>query len=494
MDNKLVVVFTYCIILLIMQIWMKNQEIYKKYSRIVELLVPFALAVTVFVTFTFGDMSMNSSSGDAVDIWKTIKSWHTDEIYGSYVLYKGINAVYPYVWLYDLATFMGVNEWLFVKMFYCFALAYITAIGFPNMIELLTNEKTYCYRRCILVIVLWGFWYSTGAFTQLMIDLPCLFYFIILVNSALKIYRRKDSLWNYIALGIFGGLCMTASGQYTMPAVCIYIFTGIVTLKLYKKRELSPKTILLHIIVIVLCAGCILMANNHFEEKIINTLRMEGAWIPSNNDWLKAGLSRFRNAYRQGGGSSTIPSPRNEAILEAYYNGDIPENITTVEYIKIFVKYPIDFVLNYLNAFFLILSPDLGEFNLVPLVAFYSMIYVAIVCGVTRCKTWGRFFSPLFWIGFSFLWATVPMIVMNIEPRTCMQIQGLIASLAVCDKFVWDKLKIIKDRIQTKNFKSNNEIPYYFILYIAFMLFCILHISTLYELCGNDVGSILVRY
>lgn len=493
MKKIMMIALIYCVVVFLYEKHIKKLISSLKVNRKIEVLLPFLLAVIVYISLTFGKLNMGQNSGDAADIWKTIVSWYTDNIYGSYVMYKGIHSVYPYVWLYKVAKMVGVNEWLFVKLFFTVTFAYVAAVGFPNMIELLTNKETNCYKRGALVILFWYFWYPTNALTNLMVDLPCLAYFVILINSALKIYRKQRRVYNYVLLGFFGGLCMTASGQYTLPAVCIYIFTLIVILQFCKHNEWNKRQLFQCVIIIAICTASIIIANNYFECKVTNTLRSEGAWIPSSNDWLKAGLSRFRYAYRQGP-ETTIPSPRNAAILDAYFNGEVPDAITTLQYIKIFTKYPLDFALNYLNAFFIVLSPDFGQFNFWPLFIFYSMLYIALTIGVSKCNSWKKFFSPMFWIGFSFLWAVVPMLVMNIEARTCMQIQGIIIALAICDDYMWNKLKQVLKEIFIIRKISFERIPYRFILYIIFVMVCFVHISTLYELCGADSTAILIHF
>ena len=44
--------------------------------------------------------TMIDISGDAADIWKSIKTFGTDDLYPSYVLYKGFDSVFPYVSFY----------------------------------------------------------------------------------------------------------------------------------------------------------------------------------------------------------------------------------------------------------------------------------------------------------------------------------------------------------------------------------------------------------
>lgn len=467
------------------------------FNRLIQLFIPFGFAVFVFIVCTWGLPSMTQNSGDAADIWLTIKSFYTKDVYGSYVLYKGINSVYPYVWLYQLSNMLQINEWFFIRAFYCIAFAYVSAIGFPNMIELLTNRKTKYYRRCIVVILFWWFWCGTMSFTELMVDLPCLMYFVLLVNVALKLYRGEKKLWRYVLTGILCGLNMTASGQYTTPAVCIFIFTIWISFKYIKCRKdifsFLTKMALLAVMMLM-----ILEVNNNFETTVVEPLRQQDAWIPSGDDWLKIGLSRFRFTYRTGGGALSIPSYRNEAILIDYFGDDIPGSIEVSDYIKLFLKYPVDFALNYLNSFFLILSPDGGAFNFWPLYVFYSLAFIALCIGVGRCKFWNKIFSSLFWIGFAFLWSTVPMLVMNIEPRTCMQIQGIIIALAICDDYVWSVLNRlidgVKKMIVEKKIIVIQKIPYTFVLYLIFMCVCFLHISTLYETIGAAPESILIRF
>ena len=468
-------------------------------NRHFQITASFIFAAMIYGIYTWDGVSMIALSGDAVDIWETITSIHTKNIYGSYVLYKGINSVYPYVWLYDLSVFLNVNEWIFIRIFYCGAFSYIAAIGFPNMIELLTNRETKLYRRVMFVIAMWYLGYLYWAYTQLMIDLPCLMYYVLLINAALKLFRKKRTSFRYIWAGLLSGLCMSASGQYTMPAMCIAIFVFWITCKFNDSWKKRFQMILVRFIPFLLCIGLVVGLNYHFESSVVNPLRKEGARIPTGDDWLRAGLVRFRGTYRDGGNAASLPSYRNAAIFNDYYGEDLANihEITVEEYLRIFLKYPLDFTLNYLNGFFLILSPDHGNFHFLPLFIFYTLLYCSLYIGFLKCKTWERFFSPLFFIGFSFLWATVPMLVMNIEPRTCLQIQGLIMALALCDETIWTNIHNILIYVRKKDrgniLRELNKISYPILFYIIFLCICLMHIGTLYETLGVDTQGILIN-
>ncbi|MBR4084590.1 MAG: hypothetical protein IKK33_09965 [Lachnospiraceae bacterium] len=468
-------------------------------KKVVVNVIAFFGGLIFYYIATHGTMEMNMASYDAKDIWQTITSFYTDEMYPSYVLYKGINAVYPYVWLYHLAMLFHLNEWFFVKMFYGICFAYVSGVGFPNIVEKLLKNKVSIVPRCIMIVVLWDLWDTSFAFTQLMIDLPCLAYFVLLINLALTLYRNKNNRILFALCGLLCGLCMSASGQYTIPAICVVILLVCCSLKNEKtgiKRFGMAATYLLPCI---LCIGVVLLCNTNFEKEVVDEARQEGAWIPSGDDWLKSGLVRFRYNYRADR-ELEISSNRKAAILVEYFGGEeqIPAALTVEEYMAIFFKYPADSIINYLNSFFLILSPDGGAFNAWPLFFFYSMIYLALYEGVKRCDTWKKFFSPLFWVGFAFVWATVPMLVMNIEARTCMQIQGLIAALAICGTTFREGAKklieTVKECWRSKSLKSLSHIPYPVLLYIIFICVCFVHIATLYDGNAINPSSVLIDF
>lgn len=473
---------------------------------------PFVCVFLAMSVFLINRGTMCDDSGDAAEIWKTIKTYGTNNMYASYVLYKGVQAVYPYVWLYRMAVFFGTNEWLFVMLFYGLVFSYITTIGFPHLVEMFFKINTVHYRKLILGLVCFYFWEKTLALSQLMVDLPGLMYFLLLVNAALKIYRYgvrgKYLFWCSIWLGMnLGG-----SGQYTAPAYCIIIFLGIVLIKKYsKKRDKNIIKTFKCIAILVFPAVLMKIYNDYFLEAIVGGLRQAGAWIPSNGDWLKIGLSRFMNMYRAKAELGTvIPSNLNQAIFQAHLGDDIFEQmqstilaggyeLSVAEYLQLFIKYPLNFALCYLEKFFLILSPDRGSFSFLPLFIFWTMLFIAIKIVITDHKRMISIINVKFWIVFSFLWAVVPALVMVPEMRTVMQIQGFILATALCRNELWNKLSEVFSGI--RNWKIRNmrdirekEIPYTFLCYCCFIVVCFLHISSLYELIGVDANSIMLKF
>lgn len=478
-------------------------------SNSIKYIIPFLFAFILCFSHIYKMEDLISSSGDAADIWKTITSFYSNNIYASYVLYKGINSVYPYVWLYQLSIALNINEWIFIKVFYATIFAYIAAIGLPSIVKEMTQINVGIFRRLLTIIFCWVFWYYTRIFTALMIDLPCLFYYVLLINFALWIYRKKKCLSLYIAAGFFCGLCLSASGQYSVASFCIIIFIMIVTLKVYPlNKRMNVLPFLVRATGFLICTGLVVGWNQYFEYTIVEPLRNGGGWIPTGGDWLSVGLSRFIRSYREGKGAITIPSNRNIAIFmdylgdsfpelqQAIYNGGFP--ITILEYFRLFLQYPFDFILCYLNAFFLILSPDWGGFNFWPLFIFYTFLYIGIYIGIKKCRYWGNLCSPLMWIIFSVFWSIVPLLVMNIEPRTCIQIQGFIIAFALCDDALWNGIRkwINQFHIKSRKCKKLGEcrMPYVQLGWLVFLCICFLHISTLYESADISSSEMLINF
>lgn len=471
---------------------------------------PFIFIFIFVFIFLLNRGTMCDVSGDAADMWETIKTYGMKDMYASYVLYKGFQAVYPYVWLYKMAVFFGVNEWLLVMMFYSLAFSYITTIGFPHLVELFCQIRPVHYRKLILAIVCFYLWVGTGALSQFMIDLPSLMYFLLLTNSALRLYRYGVQ-WKYLLwCAIWLGMNLGGSGQYTASAFCIIIFLGIVLRKDYcEKKDKKIAGLLENIGLLVFPAGLIKIYNDYFLNVIVGGLRQIGAWIPSNDVWLKIGLSRFMDKYRGGIGAS-IPSNLNQAIFQAYLGNEIFEQnqstilaggygMSVIEYMGLVLKYPINFALCYLEKLFLILSPDGGAFRFLPLFIFYTLMFIAFKIGISKNKSIKSVFNAKLWIVFAFLWSIVPALVMVLESRYAMQLQGFILAIALCKDELWKKLFNVL--YEVRNWKLENvkkigegEIPYTLIFYCCFIIACFLHMSSLYELIGVDAEKIMLTF
>lgn len=489
---------------------MKNFSIMSRYAGMredlvrcgdkVKKMVIFIFALLIMLVYLLPKESMIDISGDAADIWQTITTYGTEEMYGSYVLYKGVESLFPYVWLYQFAVFLHFNEWIFIKLFYCICFAYVTAIGFPKLYVNLFEKETKAYRVGIFCVICFWLWEKTYAFSQLMIDLPSLCYFILLINTAF-VLKRKNSLWGSVWFALLAGLNLCASGQYTMPTICIFVFVIIELIHQVKQKQTSWQRCLANLVIIFVLALGIRQANLIFIQTMKEELASKGIDLFTSGTWLKIGFVRFMRSYRVGVGQDILGT-RKVAILKEYFGDAFATNessmlmggfaMTIPEYIKMFASNPHNFILCYLNAFFLVLSPDGGCFSLWRLLAFYSAIFVAVRVGYKRCTYFKQIFNSKFWVGFAFLWAMVPLLIMNVEARFCMQIQGLILVIALCDDLLWDGIQRLIIAIKNKeNIFANGRVPYHIVLYVIFVVFCLMHMGSMYELSGDDVNILL---
>jgi len=448
---------------------------------------------------------MNNVSGDAASIWETIKSIPSGNIVPSYVLYKGFASVYPYVWFYQLSGFFGVGEFFFVKLFHSALFAYVSAIGFPYIAERLLHIKTPKWRSAIFILLVFWLWEPNCAFSQLMVDLPSLTYFILLVNSTLKIADcdNKKTFLRYVYTGLLIGLNTCLSGQYSAAAVCVFIY---IIIKMFPKNVFSKKSQIVRTILLVflVIAGIIVMrsCNHYFEVTVTDSLRAAGAWIPKGEVWLSIGFMRLLGLY-----NTMIPDYRGLSIVKDLYKdqyelvyqsmigGSFP--LTIGQYFNLVFQYPIDFLMRYINRFFLALSPDGGSLNVLRLFPAYTSLYLVFISVKTRCKTIKQFFSPEILLILGFICSLAAVILLSVEQRYAMQIQGLIFVVAISDDTLWHGLNKFKSWIcqcfKEKSIRSLSQkpFPYVFCFYLLFILFCFAHIASMYELLGINANYVL---
>lgn len=460
--------------------------------------------------------SMVSWSGDAGSIWTTIKSFPSGNIIPSYVLYKGFAAIYPYLWFYQLSQFFGIGEFFFVKLFHCILFAYMSTVGFPYLVENLLHVKAKVWRKALLMLFFFWFWKGNHAFDQLMVDLPSLAYFLLLVNSALKISKFNSECLNirrigrYIYTGLLIGLNMCVSGQYTAAAICIILYLIIKTVPLKVLKEKAKRLgAILCIIVLVVCLEGVRLYNGYFEDTVIDPMREQGIPIATNQQWLECDFMRLIGIGRNSPGP-TIPDNRGLSIAKDLYGdqyGDMYQkataggvSLTIGQYFKLVAKYPLDFLVRYADRLFFAFSPDGGRLSFSHLFLAYTLLFVPFVIFKKRCKTVRQFFSAKILIVLSFVFAIAASIILNVEERFTMQIQGLIYALALLDDTLWDGFKCfgrtIKECCTKKTLRGLGErkFPFSFIVYLIFILFCFSHIASLYSSIGIDPANVLFSF
>lgn len=466
-----------------------------KMSRLLKC-IPFVLAFFLMTHLLYDAETMCDTSGDANENWLVILSYGKEKLYGSYVLYKGLIILYPWVWLRKASIIIGLNEWTLIKLFYILCFSYVSAIGFPKIIEKLTGDENKWWRNAILVICCYYFWSTGYVLTQLVIDLPCLTFFVFFVNLALDYNNGREGILFCSLLGILLGINLTASGQYTLPSVLIIIFLLIAffdKIKVEKNRKKHS----LYLVIISLFASLIKYSNVYFLKHVVGGLREEGAWIPTAGQWLSVGLTRFDKTLRQFQGIRIV-SNRGGALLEElvgseYYASNLDSiiggayPITVLEYFKWFLKYPLDFISLFVDRFILGMTMGYGELRFVPIFISYTIFFLSLLLIFNKCKMMKDIFNRKTWIVLAFVGAIVSCVASAVEVRVWIQIQGLVMAAAICSNCFWEGMKnIVKTNTYGKGF-SERKINYSVVVYIVFMLMAMSHIAGLYA--GSVEGT-----
>lgn len=449
---------------------------------------------------------MISSSGDAADIWQTITTFYSGSIYPSYVLYKGFMSVYPYVWLYQLSLLLHCNEFLFVMIYHALLFSYITVIGIPQLITHFTGYNAKLWQRLLLIGTLFLFWKPTYALNCLMVDLPSCAVFIAACNCSVKAgktdrYPRKLFLF---LTGLLSALCAGISGQYSVSFLCIILYS-LVKLSPFsslKKRETRADFFLS---LLCLFAGTVLVKAEsiHFQVTVLDSLRANGTWIADGNAWLRRGLVFMLDKNRMFFGWQ-LNNERGRAILDSYFGGT--NNAAEIlqqaaigqygwiipEYLKAFFRYPIDFIVGYVDRLFICLSTDMARNSFIGLSFGYTLLYLTIYTFIPRLRRIKDVFCSNFWLVAGFLSSIIPCLVLTVEMRYALSLQAFIYGIAILGPVVPNIGSVIARNISDCFFSKRGcrikekNFPWGFVLWLVFILCCLAHMGTLYA--QSDLG------
>lgn len=463
----------------------------------------FLLAAALIVIDVVQLGSMVSRSGDAADIWKTIKSFRSEEIYPSYVMYKGFFSIYPYVWLYELAELLSLNDFFFIMCYHAALFGYITVVGIPVMAERLTGYRAKLWQRAAVVLVLYWFWDRYRVLTQIMVDLPSCAFFIMSIHCAVKL--EENTGWKrclFAAMtGFLCGICANISGQYSISSICIMVFAGIA---LWKSASVNNKKLTVFSVAALILAMTIAkFLNIWFEARILTPIRESGVYIATGQAWMERALFYMLDIGRKFYGPD-LADPRGNAIVMNIYGTEEGTLLlekaamgvygwSIPEYFKAFFKYPIDFIMLYLNRFMIMISDDSGKSLLRSLLASYTMIYLSAVTCITRLKKMSDIVSAKFWLVLGTLASIIPSLVMCIEIRVTISVQALFYGVALAGPILPQIGKNVVDIYrQCKQDKSLHSLSQHNFPWgiVGWLIFCLICLAYFGSICaGSGLGE-----
>ncbi len=436
-------------------------------------------------------------SGDATSIWNHIISMDTDNPVGSYVLYKGILSVYPYRWFYQWAMMLNLPDFFFIKMYHCLLFAYISVIGLPNIYIQIRKKPVTKWRRLLLMILCFGFWRSTFALSQLMVDLPSAAVFIAGVSVSLTIFKGNSRYLElrFFELALLCGVGLCFSGQYSLSTLMVIIYS---VLSFQKNRKNERQLVSNGTIVLT----CILFAipiitNQYYFATTIRKLIENGAWIPEGSLWVMRALTLMMGQYSYFNPIGVLSCTRGVAVLTDFAGSDYANSIiqqvssnylSIVEVLQMWFTHLPDMLVIWFGRLFLLLSPDNGAQSIPYLIAFYTAIFTCLMQIKEKIIRIGDLLHLDTMIFCSVLLTALVPCAMGVEMRFALSIQGFILAFSVLDDKLWRGIKkrVVGLKRGVHSGLQCIQIDYSVVTYVAFILMCFMIFGLLHELEMGD--------
>lgn len=462
---------------------------------------------------------MLGGSTDMHSIWGSITTFYSGDMQSSYVLYKGVHSVYPYVWLYQLSNILGVNDFFFIKIFFALLFA-CSALCMPYIMSKLLKKNNNIFLRAAWILIACWIWKPYNVFNHMSVDLPNFAYLTMAAAAALKlgqtgIFSKKIFAYCLFAGALFG-FASLGSGQYMLTVYLITLYTAIKLLKkasvwkaAFKFKVTAP---LICIALMISGAAVIQFGNNYFDQTVVQPFRDRGEWLPTGGEWLQNGLSRDLLNMASPPATPMLPDNRGESIIlhhEGEQGGETRiSNIQAgggsyefTQYFRLVLKYPLDFLSRWCNRFFWVLDMDDGNSSAVRMYTGFTLLYLSLFLVYKKVKTIGSLFSSNALIVAAFIIPALVPCLMHIEKRYTLPVQALIicsglfsptlkkitlrkvALESVCDSLI-NIIRNFRERKLKVFGKRRWEIPYPFVIYILFVAMCFLHHAVIMETYG----------
>lgn len=493
-DNKIVItkiidniVFYYEIVILLVLFLGGRQKQFNswiiKHKRTADVIL-YGMTFAIYFVRLLAQNSMVAGQGDSISIWGTITSYYTNNVQPSYVLYKGMFSVYPYVWLYRLACIFGANEFLFIKIYNALLFAYIAAIGMPTIFEKIFDEKNILlWKKWLFVICIFNLQVVNVAYFRLSVDIPSLFWFVLMMDISVHIWKGKKEkyLLEILGIGIAAGIVFCFSGQFLLAGVLEIVFAVIVVTK---KKNI--KQTFLCIIFIVIGVLGIKEINNYFITKVVDPMRTAGEWLPYGEEWIVNAFCSEKpflgSAYMSQGNFYDTQVIQIISEEKPQYTGDMSTGEIIVKYFSTMFKHPVEFLISCGNKLFLAFCMDTGtKYKFVSLGLGFLLFFIGML------KMTQRYLGKLvidkmeYLIGVAFFFTILIPCALHMELRYAMAIQDYIFGFGIFGTNIRTVLKIRQDETGIGTFVLNKQCIGILLSGVLFVMFCIMHYMALLD-------------
>jgi hypothetical protein len=461
-------------------------------------LLPFVTALVLTSSYMIPLPDLLGGSGDAVSIWETITTFHSEHVVSSYVLYKGFLSVHPYVWLYERASALGLEPFLFIKIYHILLFSLSTAVGVPYIAAKLLDSEITALKSVVVVALVFYLLLPSFIFECLMVDLPSSAFFVATMASTLALSSARPerrSVYSFLT-GSAIGLTLCASGQYSLAGGALILYS--VATMLFPRDDGPTQSAMNRIF----CVGLIVIGvtlpkayDKYFHATVVQPMRDRGDWLPTGGAWVKSGLTRSMGRYKlsyphlSNRGMAVVKSaegrgPSRVKIVEA--NG---QYYTTREYVRILRRHFFDFVVMWATKLFILVSFDGNDARIPYLFVSYSLLFVCLWMFFSKQRYFRDFLTRECLFTLSILSTVAVPVFLMTEPRLATSLESFIVGSAV---YGFKGLSV--DTMQRVHGRLRLVRPNTIVIYLVFVLTCFALYGAILEIPGSDPYRMLFRW
>lgn len=299
-------------------------------------LVRLVLFLAAFIGMSWYGLSNSHLTfrGDSYEIWEVAKNFYENNRSRSFVEYRGGFVFVVYNGLYNISSFLGIDDVAFFRVWSAFVFACMGGI-FPIVVGQIFGRSVGALKILIFNVLM--FWFFCGYFLYPQTDIPALFFLLLALFLSLKMVCRPH--WLILGGGVVVGALLAASimmrSSYVLAAPLIWIFLG---------RELRDggaawwRVACVVFVSMGVCAAFTgVNASTTSSTRGLAELQLKGGITMQKIEW-NAGDSNYP-------GMLMLTDRRGEAILKAEGLTPLVGKMTVPAYFSLFVKYPADMLI-----------------------------------------------------------------------------------------------------------------------------------------------------
>lgn len=467
------------------------------------IVLPFLFACAIVWVLTLAVPDMVRASGDARSIWHTISHWDGARGPSSYVLYKGMLSVYPYIWLREWALAAGMEPFAFIRIYHALLFGVGSTLAVPAIASAFTGRPWAALQRCLFAAALLWLTHSTRAFDMLMIDLPSWAFFAVACWASLRscdAQGRARFAWA-AAAGAFIGLSLCGSGQFGLPALVLGAYVLLRCLsQAWSASQAGRLLLLAQVLVVAVVAWIPRQADLQFHASIVEPMRARGDWLPTGQQWVQNSLFRMLDSYTRNQ-HWEIPSPRGAAILKDVLGSGFETmhprikaggSILTVDqYLGLVRRYPLDFAAMWTARGFMLISLDAARASASALLAGYTSVFLCLLLVVRRCRTLRDVLRPGLLLLLALLLTVAAPVALFLEMRTALTIHALMLAIGV--QVLTSRDPAAQPAAVGFTPLRQRPVPWTWIAYAGFIVACFGFYGVTMELTGSEPRVVLFR-